>query len=288
MDQRGPVIQGALLRRRLAELRRQRDLTQDEVAKALGWHTSKVIRIEGGRTGVTKVDLDALLRLYRTADSAVAEELHQLNKGARTKAWWNDFKNDVSDAYLSYVGFEAGASVIRQFQPLAVPGLLQTRAYAETIAHTRTDRATHERVVQLRLLRQEMLRQRENAPREIFVLDEAVIRRRVGIRVDRSIMPDQLRHMVAVAQEGEHVSIRVVPFEAGSHVGMIRGSFTLLEFGDGLGEVLHRENSDLHETLIGGDSLISEVRTDFEAILEESLSPSDSLSLITRAADEMR
>ncbi|MEU4235322.1 helix-turn-helix transcriptional regulator [Nonomuraea sp. NPDC026600] len=287
MDQRGPVIQGALLRRRLAELRKQRALTQDDVAKALEWHTSKLIRIEGGRTGISKVDLDALGRLYAVTDSAAMDELHKLNQGARAKAWWSDFKNDVSSAYLAYVGFEAGASTIRQFQPLAVPGLLQTRAYAETLAHAETDADALDKLVRLRLMRQETLRQRLNPPREIFVLDEAVVRRHVGVRRDRAIMPTQLRHMVSIAESSEHISIRVVRFNAGSHVGMLRGAFTLLELDSGLGELLHIECGDVHETVTGDDPRVSDIRADFEAILEEALGPAESLSFITAVADDM-
>ncbi|MBE1586732.1 helix-turn-helix domain-containing protein [Nonomuraea angiospora] len=287
MDQRGPVVQGALLRRRLTELRRQSGLTQEEVARRLEWHTSKLIRIEGGRTGISKVDLDALGQLYGVTDPALMEELRLLNREARSKAWWSSFKNDVSDAYLAYVGFEAGASVIRQFQPLAVPGLLQTEDYAETLAHAAMDADALKQLVKLRMMRQQTLRQRPIPPYEIFVLDEAVIRRRVGISRDRAIMPTQLRHMARVAQESERISIRIVPFETGSHVGMLRGAFTLLEFDSGLGELLHRENGDLHETLTGEDPRISEVRADFEAILGEALDPAESLTLILEAAASM-
>ncbi|WP_326634808.1 helix-turn-helix domain-containing protein [Nonomuraea fuscirosea] len=287
MNQHGPVVQGALLRRRLIELRRLARLTQEEVARDLEWHTSKLIRIEGGRTGVSRVDLDALGHLYGVSDPAVMEELRHLNREARSKAWWSSFKNDVSDAYLTYIGFEAGASAIRQFQPLAIPGLLQTEAYAETLVDAATDMAILKQLVQLRKLRQETLRHRPVPPCELFVLDEAVIRRRVGVRRDRTIMPTQLRHMVEVAEGNEHISIRIVPFESGSHVGMVRGAFTLLEFDNGLGELLHRENGDLHETLVGEDPRIRHVRADFEAILDEALDPTESLALILETAASM-
>ncbi|WP_285779688.1 helix-turn-helix transcriptional regulator [Microtetraspora sp. NBRC 13810] len=287
MDQHGPVVQGALLRRKLTELRRQRRMTQDDVARSLEWHTSKLIRIEGGRTGISKVDLDALGRLYEVTDPPVMEELHVLNQGARAKGWWSDFRKDVSDAYLTYIGYEAGASVIRQFQPLAVPGLLQTKEYAETLAHAETDPVTLGQLVRLRLMRQQTLRRRQVPPCETFILDEAVIRRHVGISRDPTIMPTQLRHMVSVAEGSERISIRVVPFKAGSHVGMLRGAFTLLEFDGGLGEVLHLESSELHETVTGEDPRIADVRADFEAILEEALSPSESLSFINDVARDM-
>src|SRR5687768_2968915 len=95
-DQCGPVVQGALLRGKLAELRRASTLTQDMVAKTLEWHPSKIIRIEGGRSGISKVDLDALGRLYGVADTPVMTELQVLHRGARARAWWDDYRDVVT------------------------------------------------------------------------------------------------------------------------------------------------------------------------------------------------
>ncbi|GAA0429838.1 transcriptional regulator [Acrocarpospora corrugata] len=287
IDQRGPVIQGALLRSKLTRLRKDNSLTQDEVAAELEWHTSKLIRIEGGRTGISRQDLEALARRYGVTDPGEIDELIRLNQGARSKAWWDEFKDDVSEAYLTYVGFEAGANFVRQFQPLAVPGLLQTREYAETLAFGEVDAIRVGQRVKLRLKRQESLKDRENPPHELFVLDEAVIRRKVGIRTNPAIMPMQLRHIVDTAQANNLIKVRVLPFCVGAHVGMVRGAFTLLEFNGGLGELLHLESGTSETTLMGEDGRIADARDDFEAILAEALSPTDSLSFITQVADEM-
>ncbi|WP_235854709.1 helix-turn-helix domain-containing protein [Nonomuraea aridisoli] len=287
MDQRGPVVQGALLRRKLVELRRRRDLTQGEVAGRLEWHPSKLIRIEGGRTAVSRVDLDALMRLYGVTDSADMEKLHLLNQEARAKGWWSDFKNEVSNAYLTYIGFEAGASVIKQFQPLAIPGLLQTPEYAESLCRTVGDSSDLGHLIRLRMVRQENLRRRSSPPDETFVLDEAAIRRHVGIRHDRSIMPAQLRHVIETVECNDKISLRIVPFAAGSHAGMYRGAFTLLSFDNGLGDILHRENGDIQETLTGEDSRIPAFRNDFESLLKEALDTGESLALIAQVAESM-
>jgi len=60
----GPVIQSALLRGKLVSLRKESGLTQQQVAEALEWSPSKLIRVEGGGSSITKVDLDALLTQY--------------------------------------------------------------------------------------------------------------------------------------------------------------------------------------------------------------------------------
>src|SRR5579872_1159339 len=171
----GPVVQSALLRGELVRLRRESGLTQEQVAADLEWSPSKLIRVEGGRSAVTKVDLDALLTKYGVTTESTRERLQLLNKGARAGAWWDKYRDDVSPTYLSYVGFEAGAAFIRQFQSLFVPGLLQTAEYAEAVTVNSVDAVRVGAIVGLRLQRQSELALRDPRPRQYYVVDEAVI-----------------------------------------------------------------------------------------------------------------
>ena len=79
----GPLVQSALLRSELVRLRKDRGLTQGRVAEILEWSTSKLIRVEGGHTSITKVDLDALLGQYGVTSENQRERLHALNRAAR-------------------------------------------------------------------------------------------------------------------------------------------------------------------------------------------------------------
>src|SRR5215469_13583395 len=109
----GPVVQSALLRSELTRLRKESGLTQEQVADALDWSPSKLIRVEGGRSSITKVDLDALLTQYGVSSESHRERLQALNRGSRERAWWTDYRDDLSATYLEYVGYEAGAAYIR-------------------------------------------------------------------------------------------------------------------------------------------------------------------------------
>ena len=129
----GPVVQSALLRNELVRLRKESRLTQEQVADALEWSPSKLIRIEGGRSSITKVDLDALLSTYGVTSEGRREQLQALNRGTRERAFWNKYRDDIEPNYLNYVGLEAGAAFIRAFESSYVPGLLQTAAYAEAL-----------------------------------------------------------------------------------------------------------------------------------------------------------
>jgi transcriptional regulator with XRE-family HTH domain len=284
----GPVVQSALLRGELVRLRRESGLTQEQVAADLEWSPSKLIRVEGGKSSITKVDLDALLAKYGVTSASTRERLQLLNHGARESAWWNKYRDDVAPIYLSYVGFEAGAAFIRQFQTSFLPGLLQTADYAEAVTVNSVDAVRVASIVGLRLERQSQLAQRNPQPRQYYVVDEAVIRRHVGIAKSPDIMPNQLRRIADRAEQDELVTVRVIPFGAGAHRGLY-GPFTHLEFDGGLPDLVYIDagRGEFASMITGDDDRVTEYRDDFEFLLEDALSAEKSIELIRSVADDM-
>ena len=269
-------------------MRRESGLTQEQVAATLEWSPSKLIRVEGGRSSITKVDLDALLAKYGVTSESTRERLQLLNRGARERSWWDKYRDDVSPTYLNYVGFEAGAAFIRQFESGFLPGLLQTAEYAEAVTVNSVDAVRVAAIVGLRLQRQSELAQRDPRPRQYYVVDEAVIRRHVGIAKDPAIMPNQLREIADKAEQDDLVTVRVIPFEAGAHRGL-SGPFTLLEFDGGLSDLLYIDagRGEFASMVQGDDPGIAEYRDDFELLLEDALSAEKSIDLIRSVAEVM-
>ena len=159
---------------------------------------------------------------------AERDGLIQLTRQARQPGWWHSFRDVLPNPYEVYIGLEAGAASIRNFEPIVVPGLLQTADYArETFRNgpIELDPDEVERLLEVRLARQEIL-VREERPRLWAVIDEAVIHRVVG---SVSVMRGQLRHLVESAQQGR-TTIQVVPHR-GAHAGAI-GAFVILDFAE--------------------------------------------------------
>jgi transcriptional regulator with XRE-family HTH domain len=284
----GPVVQSALLRSELIRLRKDSGLTQEQVAQDLDWSPSKLIRIEGGRSALTKVDLDALLTAYGVESGSRRERLQGLNRGARERAWWASYRDELESAYVDYVGYEAGATYIRQFQQGFVPGLLQTLDYAEVMAanSNSVDAVRAGAAVKIRMQRQVELAKRSSPPRQYHVIDEAVIRRHVGIKQDPGIMPAQLRQIADRATGEETLTVRVVPFTAGAYPGQ-SGPFTLLEFDGAMPDLLYLDAGRDKSLITGGDPQISQYADDFEAMLDNALTPADSIAFIRQVAEEM-
>jgi transcriptional regulator with XRE-family HTH domain len=282
----GPVVQSALLRNELTRLRKESGRTQEQVAAELDWSPSKLIRVEGGRSSITKVDLDALLSTYGVSSESQREKLQAMNRGARERAWWANYRDEINPTYLEYVGYEAGAAFIRQFQSGFVPGLLQTPEYAEILTANSVDAVRVAPVVKFRLQRQAELARRSTPPRQYHVVDEAVIRRHVGISQDPAIMPNQLRHIADRAEREESLTVRVIPFKAGAHPGL-SGPFTLLEFDGAMPDLLYIDAGRESALITGTDPRIGQYADDFEVLLESALPATESVALIRQVAEDM-
>lgn len=121
----------------------------------------------------------------------------------------------------------ADPHLVANFEPVVVPGLLQTEEYARQMSRggpRELDRDDIERRIQVRMERQRILA-REDRPRLWAVVDEAVIRRVVG---SPEVMREQLRHLIDTAEQGK-TTFQVVPFNAGAHAGTT-GPFIIVDF----------------------------------------------------------
>ncbi|MEV5570853.1 helix-turn-helix transcriptional regulator [Spirillospora sp. NPDC052269] len=283
----GPVVDSALLRSELVRLRKEKSLTQEQVARTLEWSPSKLIRVEGGKSSITRTDLQALLMTYDVTSESRQERLQTLARGARETPWWNKYRTLVGDDLLSLTGYTAGASYIRQFHNALIPGLLQTSEYAQVITSDLANPTAQQMAIELRLERQRRLRERANPPRQFYLLDEAVIRRHVGVSRDPGIMPAQLKHIVDRVENEDQLSVRVIPFRAGYHQG-VYGPFVLLEFDGELSDVLHLEGRPgTAATITGDDPQVAEYRDIFERMLEAALPADQTIELIRQVAEEL-
>lgn len=215
-------------RRRLSALlrnmREERKLKIDSVNKKLGWSSGKLSRMERNEWKLPSVrDMKDLAEVYDLPDE-MREALVSLARESRVRGWWVDFK-DVLRGGLA--DFETGASMIRTFEALLIPGLFQTPDYAAAVL--RGGRVLSDddidRKVNGRMRRQEILT--EDGPRVWAVVDEAALRKQVG---GAEVMSAQIQHLVEMA-ERPNIDIQVVRDAQGSHAAM-DGSFMILDFPD--------------------------------------------------------
>ena len=273
-------------RRLAAELQRRREATgmsREEVARQLEWSTSTLFRIETGRNRPQPGNVRMLLELYGVTGPE-RDGLIQLTREARQPGWWHSFRDVLPNPYEVYIGLEAGAASIRNFEPIVVPGLLQTADYArETFRNgpIELDPEEVERLLEVRLARQQILT-RDDRPRLWAVIDEAVIHRAVG---GSEVMRGQLRHLADATRQGK-TTVQVVPYHAGAHAGTT-GPFVILDYAH------VTDPAVVYVETLAGDIYLEE-RSDvdrytlaFDRLVAAALHPDDSVQLIEHLASSL-
>ncbi|WP_276514515.1 helix-turn-helix domain-containing protein [Nocardia huaxiensis] len=218
------------LGRYLREAREAANMTLEQAATLMEWGKSTLQRLEKGQTERVRIrEVEDLCELYGVGDERTAA-LKGLAQQAPVRSWWHAYGDLIPANFNLYVGLEAAASTLTIFQPLIIPGLLQTSAYTRILDRTYFPAETEielERRIELRKQRQSIIFRKRRPATASIVLHEAAIRTRVG---GRAVMVPQLRHL-ADASSRDNIEIRVLPYRAGFPIGWALPPFVLLEFG---------------------------------------------------------
>jgi len=281
MARPSPTVRRRRLRSELRRLRSDLGLTIEDVQERSGGdiRIPTLSRWETGERGVRPNDLRALLDIYGLTEGEEREALLALCRQAKERGWWQAYGSAVPGWFQFYVGLESEASVIHQYASELVPGLLQTPDYYRAFLSTAPADAGISGKIEVRMARQERLTA-DDAPEYWAVLNEAVIRRNVGLN---GTMRAQLERLAELA-DLPNVTIQVLPFSAGVHPAM-DGGFSTLGFPDPAADpsVVYLENSAgsvyLEET-----AEVDRFARMFSHIIAKALSPEDSRRLLVRAA----
>jgi transcriptional regulator with XRE-family HTH domain len=244
------------------------------VADALDWSEAKISRIETAVTRVSITDLKALLDHYELFDP-LRSELICLARARKERAWWDDFRPHYPPEFIRFVGIEASAAKVMQYQLLYVPGLLQTAEYTRAVVtDPGVDEDGVEREIRLRDKRQERLR--EGRAEFDFVLDESVLRRQVS---GHATWLGQLRRLIEFA-ELPTVSLRILTFDAGL-VPNMTNSFELFQLAEGdEASALLVERPERDVLTIGHEPRVASYATTFRHLSQAALPPGDSLEFV--------
>jgi transcriptional regulator with XRE-family HTH domain len=276
-----PTVRQRRLAQALREVRHEAGLTQDAVGARMGWHTSKLFRLENARSPrVDWLDVKELMDMYGVR-SPHREALIQLARDARMRGWWTPYRDVFTG---SYVALEDEASAMRLYCPELVPGLLQTEDYARAVIRAVRpgyDSESVERRVTARLARQKELLDRISPPELALVLNEAVLRRLVG---GTAAMAAQLRAL-ADATQRPGVMLQVLPFSAGAHASL-EGGFVLIEFpGKTDPDVVYVEGI-MGDLYLESVEEVKRYQAAFERNQAVAMSPGESSALLSALAGE--
>ncbi|MFD9894109.1 DUF5753 domain-containing protein [Amycolatopsis sp. NPDC059027] len=259
-------------------------LRPEDIAPQFRIAATTITRMEGGLTLPGFTLLQALLGLYGVTDKQRAEAT-RLWEHAKQGSTSVENVTDLPTKYRAFRHDESDAVLERALDVVAVPGLLQTARYAETIGeatrrHHRPEgwdlRAAAERQTRQRLL------EGTNPLRLYAIMDEAVIRRVIG---SPEIMAEQLEYLLTAGAR-RNVTVQVVPFGVGAY-GTMSGPMIVLSFEDDP-DLAYLEYAAGGETVENAKDVQAFVETFEEVRRKVALSPKESAELIRAALDGLR
>lgn len=224
----GSTVPRRQLGRHLRDLRNQARLTVRAAARELEWSEAKIWRIETGQVAMRSHDVETICGIYG-AGAEVTDVLKRLAKETKAKGWWHAYSDAIPEDFDIYIGLEESAAHFSWYESELVPGLFQTEDYARALMRADNPGASDEEIerrVHVRMARQGLLTRVAARPELAVVLNEAILRRPVG---GTDVMAAQLRRLAEIG-ELPNVSLRVVPFSAGLHRGLMSKPFVLLHF----------------------------------------------------------
>lgn len=276
----GPSVRRRQLGAMLKQLRRESDKTIKDSAAWLGMGESNMSKIEGAKQQIKVQTVRALCQFY-DVDASKADYLVKLANESNERGWWTAYRDTVPDWFRQFVGLEADALDLWNYEAELVPGLLQTSNYVRAITKAARPDASEddlEQYVELRRERQERI-DGNHPPRLHFFISEAVIRRPL---VDRDAWREQIEHLVE-SSKLDHIDLRIVPFSAGPHSGML-GSFVMMQFPEEEAPAfvyIEHERGAVYQEDPGDTDRYTVIVAELEGV---SLSPEDSREMLSEAA----
>jgi DNA-binding XRE family transcriptional regulator len=192
------------------ELRRARLVagidSQELFARELGFDRTVIVKAETGSTPPS-----------RDVASKIAARFPELCNGLYVSLAEIARKSNgpIPGWFTDWLTREREATSIRIWQPLIIPGLLQTADYARALFLAAGAGDTLDELVTARLARQAIF-DKPDRPYLWVVLDESVLHRLIGTP---KVTYDQLAHLADMS-ERSYISVQVVPASVGAHAGL--------------------------------------------------------------------
>jgi len=248
----------AIWGRELRHYRVAAGLTQPQLAEQIHFSVSTVSAVE---TGAMPASLEFAIQCDRVLNTGGAlVRLLDWRKAERFPSWFGKWHQT-----------EQEATSLLWYEPLLVPGLLQTEAYARAVL------LGDQEAVDARLERQDLFKRQDPPPPVLrCIIDEGVLRRPVG---DREVMRDQLMHLVNVVSP--RLSIQVIPY--GTYDGLL-GGLIIARLPDGR-DVVYVETAVRGLTTSEPED-VSKAEERFDIFRTEALPVSMSIDLIKRTVEE--
>ncbi|MDH6112402.1 transcriptional regulator with XRE-family HTH domain [Kitasatospora sp. MAP12-15] len=278
-----PTVRHRRIAAELRRLREEKDLSAEEVISRLpGMNLPKLSRYENARVANPKAEVvEALLDLYG-CDGDLKTTLLEIAREKGRRGWWQGYRDALNPLYTDLITLEASAVGIKSYEASFIPGLFQTRAYAQAIfSKLSPNLAGIPAMVDVRIARQAVLTRTENPLAMWSVIHESALSTNVG----HGVMVDQLDRLISLSSS-PNINVQIMDSSAPPHPGM-NGAFTLLEFPTRALDVVLTP-SHVASEWVEDPGRVEVYRVGFNEIIATALNLDDSLGLIIEKRDKIK
>ncbi|MEU4652565.1 helix-turn-helix transcriptional regulator [Streptomyces sp. NPDC023723] len=271
-----PTVRSRRLGMALRQYRQAAKLDQPQAAEIIAASQARISRLESGHVTARVIEVRLLLDAYGVDDPVVRAKLEELAKHSKNRGWWLEHAAHLRPDYLDHIALEDDATYIREWQPVMVPGLLQTPTYAAATIADGPHYMDPERVAQLvrvRVGRQAKIE--EGGTSYTAVVSEGVIAHPlVSVETHR----EQLAALLEIGQR-KNVTLQVLPFSAGVLVGYT-SAFSSFSFDEEpTVEAVTMDNLRGTSVLEGAEDLAAYANA-YDLLRSSALAPDASAKLI--------
>ncbi|MEV0696070.1 helix-turn-helix transcriptional regulator [Streptomyces sp. NPDC050388] len=292
-----PIAAAQLVGALLRHLRLQNKLTLEQVVarKIPGIGSVPTLqRCEKATHRLKEERIYALLRFYRTPPE-ILQEVETLMKQSRGQQWWSYYSDVAGDILNGLFALEAHSKMIRTYQQILVPGMLQTAGYARAVMENfygaypdpktrEKNLATIERRLEMRLRRQHLLDQPEAPLFEALIAEQAVRKLRGG----RTVMREQLRQLYSFAENKPNVHLRILPESATLSNTPVHPAMTLFKPHDSAtGRTIYLEDMNRGGTFLAEPSEVEVYQASIDDWWAKALSKRETLDCLQECIDEL-
>ncbi|MEU6853384.1 helix-turn-helix transcriptional regulator [Actinacidiphila alni] len=278
-----PTVRSRRLGSALRRYREEARIDQHQAAEYIAGSTSKISRIESGESSARPGDVRLLLELYGVEDEVTRRGLEQLARDSNKRGWWLDQPRPLRPDFADLLAMETDATYIRSWQPVLVPGLLQTPEYSRSLLEAGAATYTPSEldgVVATRQARKRAIAE-DGAQFAAIMWEPALTAPMPDAEAHRA----QLRHIQDMARQ-RNISVQVLPIGAWQAARMCP-HFVMFSFGpEPAAEAVSLDTLGSSVILEGPDDLARHARV-FETLRSAALTPSETMAFLQQAIKDI-
>lgn len=271
-----PTVRSRRLGVALKAYRLAAKMDQIQAAEVIAAHQTRVSRIETGHVSARPLEIRAMLDAYGIRDPEVREKLEELSRQSKRRGWWLEHAAHLRPDYVDHIALEDDATYIREWQPVMVPGLLQTPAYAEAVIASSPHCIAPERAAQLVKVRAgRQAKIDEGGASYTAILWETVVAHPlVSVEIHR----EQLAAILEIGKR-KNVTVQVLPLSAGVLAGYSSAFYSFSFDEEPTVEAVAMDNLRGTSVLEGAEDLAAYANA-YDLLRSAALAPDASARLI--------